>query len=318
MNIKIKKQIKEIQKSNISDWLVSFWLIKRKVNVTSKEASYSAWLVNLDKKLPTRFKGYLKKQLQGRKFHIEEYDYNNMDGDDVLFTIDASGTDFTKIEAEINKGFDNPRIENYKELLNSWGYVVLFEKEDQKLYAWKKINADTQPKKVASKGVVFFINQELVDPDDKEVFVIYPDYDFFVYESTVFITSKKEFESSMNFREGLKRKTMELIDDFKKLNIFKNIELIELYVSNNQHHLRKMASILKAGYYKQPDYLKKLIDVNKKENWELKVENDQIIVEEETIGLLLKLLNNDRLRSPINDEVFDASAKSSINKKVFK
>ena len=75
-----------------------------------------------------------------------------------------------------------------------------------------------------------------------------------------------------------------------------------------------MASILKSGYYKQPDYLKKLIAVNKKEKWDLKVENGQIVVEEETIDLLLKLLNNDRLRSPINDEIFDAAAKSKVNK----
>ena len=167
---------------------------------------------------------------------------------------------------------------------------------------------------MASKGILFFINKELVDPDDKEVFVIYPNYDFFVYKRTVFIASKKQFESSMNFREGMKRKSAEVIADFKNLETFKNIELIEQYVGNNLHHLRKMASILKSGYYKQPDYLKKLIAVNKKEKWDLKMENGQIVVEEETIDLLLKLLNNDRLRSLINDEIFDAAAKSKVNK----
>ncbi|SEP98006.1 DUF4868 domain-containing protein [Basfia succiniciproducens] len=315
MSAKIKKKIKTIQTENFNNWSVSFWLIKRKSIAKTKEFKYSAWRVDMDKKLPTRFKGYLKKQLQNREFHIENYDYSNADCDDVLLTIDAGITDFSKIEAEISKGFDNPRIERHDNLLNSWAYVILFESGDKKLYAWKKISTDTQPKKVASKGVLFFINKELVDPDDKEVFMIYPNYDFFVYEGTAFISSKKQFESSMNFREGMKSKSAEVIDDFKKQKTFQNIELIEKYVGNNLHRLRKMASILKSGYYKQPDYIKKLIAVNKKEKWELKVENGQIVVEEETIELLLKLLNNDRLRSPINNETFDASAKSHVNNK---
>lgn len=36
-----------------------------------------------------------------------------------------------------------------------------------------------------------------------------------------------------------------------------------------------------------------MIEVSKEEGWELKVEDGQVVVEEETIELLLKLLNND-------------------------
>ena len=79
------------------------------------------------------FKGYLKNQLQGKKFHVEKYDYSNADCDDVLLTVDSGITDFEKVEAEINKGFDNPRVDNHKDLLNSWAYVILFEKDDKKV-----------------------------------------------------------------------------------------------------------------------------------------------------------------------------------------
>lgn len=145
------------------------------------------------------------------------------------------------------------------------------------------------------------------------MFVIYPNYDFFVYQGVTFISSKRQFESSMNFRDGMKAKSDEVLSDFQQNSTFKNIELIKEYVGDNLHHLRKMASILKSGYYKQPDYIQNLIKVSKKEKWELKVENGQIVVEKETIDLLLKLLNNDRLRSLINDETFDASAKSRVS-----
>jgi len=74
-----------------------------------------------------------------------------------------------------------------------------------------------------------------------------------------------------------------------------------------------MASILKAGYYKQSGYIQRMIEVSKEEGWELTVKDGKIVVEDETIELLLKLLNNDHLRSPINNEVFDAAAKARVS-----
>jgi hypothetical protein len=310
MSTKAKKQLKEIKAEDFGGWSSSFWLIKKK---TSKETPYSTFRVDMDHKLQNRFRRYLKQQLQGKEFHLAEYDYSNADGDDALFTIDADTTDFSKVVVEINKGFGNPKVSTHEELLKSWAYVILFEKDGRKLYAWKKVSADTQPKKAAAKDLAFFLNKKLVDLDDKEVFMIYPRYDFFVYDGTTFIANKRQFESSMNFREGMKTKAAQVIQDFVNSGSFVNTERITKYVGENLHHLRKMASILKAGYYKQPNYIQRMIAVSKEEGWELKVESGKVVVEDETIELLLKLLNNDRLRSLINGETFDAAAKAHVN-----
>ena len=304
--------LEHIKKEDFSDWDVSFWLIKRKL--VNKENQYSALTVEIDGKLTNKFKSYLKKQLQEKAYHIETYDYSNADGEDVLFTMDMDTTDFKKVIDEINKGFDNARVEKYDDLLNSWGYVILFEKNEKKLFSWKQISADTQAKKVKAKDKVFFKNHKLIDVDENQVFVIYPYFDFFAFEEKVIIAHKRQFENSMNFRDGMIAKSKDLLTEFTQLGTFQNIELIEKFIGNNLHHLRKMASIFKSGYYKQPDYIKSLIAVNSTEEWNLKIENDQIVIEEETIGLLLVLLNNDRLRSIINDETFDASAKSIVKK----
>ena len=311
MTTKTRRQLKEISSEDFGGWFASFWLIKK--HQVSKENAYSALRVDMDKKLNSRFKRYLKQQLQGKDFHLTEYDYSNADGDDALFTIDADATDFSKVAAEIEKGFGNKKVSSHEELLKSWAYVILLEKEDRKLFAWKKISADTQPKKATSKDLAFFLNKKLVDLDDKEVFMIYPRYDFFVYGGTTFIANKRQFESSMNFREGMKAKAAEVIQDFVNTGNFENTERITKYVGENLHHLRKMASILKAGYYKQPEYIQKMIAISKEEGWALKVKDGKVVVEEETIELLLKLLNNDRLRSPINNETFDAAAKARVN-----
>ena len=156
-----------------------------------------------------------------------------------------------------------------------------------------------------------------MDLDDKEIFVIYPSFDFFVFDGTTFIANKRQFEISMNFREGMKSNGEKMLSAFMELDLFEGggIEILREFVGTNLHHLRKLSSIQKAGYYLQPDYIEKLIRVSKKEKWELKIKNGKIIVELETAELLLKLLNNDRLRSPINDELFDSAAKAPVKKK---
>lgn len=294
----------------LTKWTATFWLVKR--YMANHAAHYSVLRVNTDAKLQKRLKGYVTNQLQGKDRHLAEYDFNNADGDDALFTIAAEATDFPKVEVAINAGFDNAIANEYQDLLNSWAYVVQLEHDKDRLYAWRKISTLTQPKKVQSRKAIFFFEHKLVDVEDKEVFLIDPHFDFFVHGSMIFIANKKEFEISMNFREGMKAKAAEVIENFNESGHFKNVDLIQKYVGDNMHHLRKMASILKAGYYQQSDYIQRMIEVSKEEGWEMKVENGQIVVEEETIELLLKLLNNDRLRSPINNEIFDAAAKAPV------
>lgn len=307
-----KATLNALKAAELKNWTATFWLVKR--YMASHAAHYSVLRVNTDAKLQKRLKGYVIDQLQGKNFHLSEYDYSNADGDDTLFTIAADATDFPQVVDAINTGFDNAIAKEYQELLNSWAYVVQLELGNDHLYAWRKISTLTQAKKVQSRKATFFVEHKLVDVEDKEVFLIDPRFDFFVHEGMIFIANKKEFEISMNFREGMKAKAAEVIQNFSVCGHFKNVDLIRKYVGDNMHHLRKMASILKADYYQQPDYIQRMIAVSKEEGWELKVEDGQIVVEEETIELLLKLLNNERLRSLINNETFDAAVKALVKK----
>ncbi|WP_448480176.1 DUF4868 domain-containing protein [Pseudoxanthomonas mexicana] len=310
-----KTQFKQIRSEDFNGWHASFWLIKK--HQAERESAYRALRVNMDRKLQNRFKRYLKAQVQGKEFHLEEYDFNNADGDDALFTIGSEATDFGKVQSAIEAAFDAPNVVAYSELLGSWAYVILFEKDGKRIFAWKKVSADTDPKKAKSRDAAFFLDHKLMDLDDKEIFVIYPSFDFFVFDGTTFIANKRQFEISMNFREGMKSNGEKMLSAFMELDLFEGggIEILREFVGTNLHHLRKLSSIQKAGYYLQPDYIEKLIRVSKKEKWELKIKNGKIIVELETAELLLKLLNNDRLRSPINDELFDSAAKAPVKKK---
>jgi len=125
---------KKLKSIEFSRWSVTFWLVKRKA--AQREASYSVLRVDIDAKLQKRFRGYVKQQLQGRNFHLDEYDFSNADADDVLLTLDTDATDFPKVEQAIEQGFDNQRAREYKDLLNSWAYVIHLEHDGEHFYAW--------------------------------------------------------------------------------------------------------------------------------------------------------------------------------------
>lgn len=312
MNANLGRQrLKEIKSLDLDGWSVGFWLVKRKMS--RKTARYEVLRVNTDARLQQRLRGYLHAQFQQPDFHVEPYDFNNADGDDVLFAIAADATDFAKVAAAIGEGFDNPHARSYQELLDAWAYVVLFEHRDRQLFAWRKINADTQPKKVKSKSATFFQAQKLIDIEEKEIFLIDPRYDFLVFDGAVLIANKRQFEISMNFREGMQANGEEVLKELEHLAIVSDVEVIRKYVGNNLHHLRKLSAIRKSAYYRQPGYMGKLVKINQQEKWGLKIEHGRIVVEEATVELLLTLLNNDRLRSPINDELFDSAVKAPVS-----
>jgi hypothetical protein len=310
MSAKEASRLKKLKALDLSKWAVSFWLVKRKA--AQDGFAYSVLRVDIEARLAKRFRGYVKAQVQDRAFHLDAYDFSNADPDDVLLTLDTDATDFHKIEAAIDGGFDNPRAKEYADLLNALAYVVVFESSGKRLFALRKINTLNHPKKAITRQALFFENHKLIDVEDKQVFMIDPRFDFFVFDGTTFIVSKAAFETAMNFREGMKDKGKELLDAFKTMDFLSDVEPIRTYVGDNLRHLRKLAAIQSAGYYSKPDYMAKLVKVVKAEKWDLKIEGGKIIVEEETMELLLKLLNNDRLRSPINDEVFDSSAKKAV------
>lgn len=314
MTVNQAKILNKLKNFDLAGWIPTFWLVKRKV--LDREAKYSVLRVEMDEKLQRRFKGYLKTQLQTRNFHLESYEFSNGDTDDVMLTLDKDATDFPKVEAAIEQGFDNPIAQEYSELLSSWAYVVQFERGKDRLYAWRQISAMTDPKKVKTKKATFFQNHRLIDVDEDKVFLIDPRFDFFVFDGITFIANKRAFESAMNFRDGMKKNGIELLNEFKTMDFLSDVAPIQEYVSDNLHHLRKLASIKKSGYYKQPHYVSSLMKVSQEEGWGLKIANGKIVVEAETMELLLKLLNNDRLRSPINDELFDSAAKKMVAKKV--
>jgi hypothetical protein len=307
---KVAKKLAGLRKMDLKAWATTLWLVKRRL--IERGASYSVIRVDTDKKLQAKLKKMVTDKTHGTTYHLEEYAFLNADQDDRVFTIDSAETDFQRIQAEIQKGLANEKAKAFGDLLNSWAYVIEVRHDHKAVYGFRKINSLTQAKKVHSLASYIFRDQLLIDVEEEKVFTIDPHIDFFVYDGTVFITSKKGFESALNFRKGMEDNRDVVLEDLKIAGFFSDVEPIRKIVGSNLHLLRKISAIQKSGYYKDKIFIESLVKINAAEKWGLLIKDDKIVVTDENVELVLTLLNNSRLKSLINQEVFDVPVKKKV------
>jgi Domain of unknown function (DUF4868) len=311
MTTKIAKKLAHLRQTDFKPWAMTLWLVKRRLDV-DKQAHYSVLRVDVDKKLQNKLKQAVTDRVHDANYKLEEYDFLTADQDNQLFTIESVDTDFIKIQDEVNKGLANKKVEEYEGLLDSWAYVIKLEHGGSVVYGVRKINKFTQAAKIKAVSYFYFQDKMLVDLEDKKVFAIDTHIDFFAYDGTIFIINKKEFESVLNFRDGMEKNRDTILAEFVTLKVFGDAEPIRKVVGANLHLLRKMSSIQKSGYYKDKKFLEDLHARNKEKGWNLTIENGVIVIEELNVDFVLKLLNNERVESQINHEVFDAVVKKKV------
>ncbi|HSH88327.1 MAG TPA: Kiwa anti-phage protein KwaB-like domain-containing protein [Methylophilus sp.] len=310
MTINVKQTLQTLRASDFKHWVTTFWLVKRKLS--QQQAKYSVLKVDTDAKLEKKLKQAVTDKVLDTDYQLDDYDFLTADQDKGLLTIASSDTDVMLIQAEIEKGTANAKVEQYEELLDSWAMVIKLEYQDKTIYAYRKINKFNNAARLSHISFIQFKDKELKDLDEKEIFTIDTQVDFFTYEGTTFIANKKEFESTLNFRAGMEKNRDVVLQEFVDLKILSDASLLKEHIGANLNYLRKVSSIQKSGYYKDAKFLEELIKVNDLKKWGLTVENGAIVINEDSIDLVLTLLNNGRLESPINHEIFDASVKKKV------
>jgi hypothetical protein len=306
----VKHSLQALRASDFKHWVTTFWLVKRKLS--QQQAKYSVLKVDTDTKLEQKLKNAVTEKILDQDYQLDDYDFLTADQDKSLLTIASSETDVTLIQAEIEKGTANAKVEQYEQLLDSWAMVIKLEHQDKAIYAYRKINKFNHAARLSHVSFIQFKDQELKDLDEKEIFTIDTQVDFFTYDGTTFIANKKEFEKTLNFRAGMEKNRDVVLKEFVDLNIFNDASLLKEHIGANLNYLRKVSSIQKSGYYKDATFMEELVKVNQLKNWGLQVENGAIVINEASIDLVLTLLNNGRLESPINHEMFDAAVKKKV------
>lgn len=310
-----KKLLKKIKTLDWNRASVSLYLVKREL--VHRKATYDVLQVNVDTKLRKKLRGITSSKIQQSNAAVE-YDFNTADLDDNLLGIATSETDFQSIIDVIAAEEEPDLADSIEQLIDSWLYIARLNiAGEPPLYAARRVSDGWTTKKVSQLISMIFQNSMLVDIEQKEIFRIDGKVDFFSYDGTTFIADKKNFETALNFREGMERNRDEIVGEFHTMNLFDNASEVSTLVGDNIRRLRRLSQVKKAGYYKDANFLANLKKVNDEEGWGIKYSADgKLLVTEGDIETVLRVLNNDRLTSKINSENFDVDVKHKLGSSI--
>jgi len=308
----IQAAFKSAKSNNWSGAIVSLYIAHRVLDPNTRTATYAVLSVNADEKLRKRLRSIANKTISVAN-RVIEYDFNTADHDDDFLGLTTSETDMQRIVDQITS--TTPRTaDKVDDLLNAWVYIIrLTVRNEEPLFSVRQVSKGWSTKKVSQLTSLIFENNMLMDLDDKQVFKIDNQLDFFSYNGAIFIADKKNFELAMNFRLGMEQNRDSIVGEFVANNVLNSTNKLVVLVGNNLRRLRKLAQVKKAGYYKDPNYMARLKAINRTENWGLKYLPDGTLnITDDNIDDVLRILNNDRLRSPINDENFNVDVKHKL------
>lgn len=290
--------------------VVSLWVVHRSLT-PSRQAKYSALKVDASPDLRVKLRKIVKNRVDLCN-QVEPYEYVTEDQDERIFEIPVDTTDYMEVITLVNRNGEEHKIEKTEQLMQAWGYVIKLQIEDQYVHAFRKLGAQWGSKK--SEGWNWFMkNHVLMELEEKVVFKADHRIDFLGFDGSVFILNKKDFEQAMNFREGMVKHRDEIIREFEDLGIFNDTSILKSTIGDNLHRLRRISMVRKSGFYRYPWYMEKLEELNKELSWGLTISEDSVIeVTEDNVDLILTLLNNDRLKSPITDQIYDVAAKKPV------
>lgn len=300
-----RTKLNNLKELNFSRASTSLAIVKEyKVDrVSHYDIKYVPIQERLEKRLHQIVTGNIK-----RSNTVEDYTFDCPDPEtDQVRSINYEETDFFRIFEQVTQL--NPEediIKDIEELVKAKAYLIIL----RNLNGIQIVGFKTLPenwKMKYQKGLIplLFSDNSFKDLEEDSVFSISSFIDFFYYNETIFILSKKEFEIGLNFREGMLNNANELYNEVIRLNIFKNLDILTTRVGNNQRYLRKIATIRNLGHFRNPIFMQRLEQLSLAKGWNINFENGQIVFTEETLDDILTLLQNKRLHSELTDQDFD-------------
>ena len=302
----------QVKSIDLSTATVSLYVVHRKMRGT--RAEYTAYHVNSEENLRLKLRKVVQDRLS-EATSITEYDYLTTDQDDGLLSIDINETDFARIINSIEPSIDVPNVISISELANALMYIIRLDTSDNiTIYAARRVSNQWTIKKI--KGIMFaaFIDGQLRDLKEEVAFRVDKIIDFFSFRGKIFIANKKNFETALNFREGIKRHGEETIREFAELQIVDDPEKLKTLIGDSIPLLRRLAKVRRSEYYHDDSYMDKLREVAEEQKWrDIKFNNKgQPIVEEDTLMTLLTLLNDDRMKSYVIGVSYDVEVKHPV------
>lgn len=304
----LRTKFRNLKRLNLQDTEVSLAIVKeyKRNRVSQYEVNY----VQINPRLETRLRNIIIRKIEAANtFETYTYDCPEPEEDEVR-AINSDETDFFRILEQLQSL--NPEediIEDIDELVKAKAYLIILRNDDGiQTVGFKTLPENWKMKRDRGLIPLLYRENRFEDLEEENVFSISSFIDLIYFDEALFILSRKNFESGLNFRDGMIAKADELYQEVQEANLFVNMEILTNRVGNNQRYLRKIATIKNLGYYQDANYLLRLRAISEQRNWGIQFQDGQIVITEEHLDAILTLLQNKRLHSELTDETFDVDS----------
>ncbi len=280
---------------------IHLWVFKR----SSTKHRFSSFYVQTDAKLSSLLIGVA----QGEVHRITEwanYTYLAETNENSCLASPMVDSDFEFLKERVDRPEPDCRVRTIKDLKNADGYVVKFIHNNQVVYAIKKSAGNWKTSYLKTHINIVFRNGELSAAEDNG-FAIEKSFDFYALDQTLFIASKRAFESSMEHRASYVRAFIDLRQNAVFSTLFTDMQPMISYVGTNSIQLRRMARIEERSLFNRPGFLRAVQAVSVRRGWGLNFDpaTNKLVPCDQTIKTIMQVLLDHRLLSEVTDLIYD-------------
>jgi Domain of unknown function (DUF4868) len=293
---------------NYKESTVQLWIFKK----STTSAKFRAWHVRTDRVIEELFRSAIEKETS----RITEYfEYTPLAQNNEASCL-SHRLEHSKSFLALLELINQPELEHTtskeSDLKGACGYAVKFQCRET-VYAVRKTAPTWRPTTRKSLINTIFKNGELSAMPD-ESFSFDSTFDFYGFNQTIFVASKRAYESSMSDKQVYQTSFEELILSNDFLNLFTDVGPLKSYIGNNSMQLRRMTAIQQKSIYTRDDFLSKLRETNKCRSWGLNFdESGKIIACELTAKTILQVLLDHRLLSEITETTYDVPDATQVS-----
>ncbi len=280
---------------------IHLWVFKR----SATPRRFSSFYVQTDENL----NGLLLAVVRGEVNRITEwanYTYLSETNENSCLASPITGSDFEFLKERVDRPEPDCRVRSIKDLKNADGYVVKFVHNNEVVYAVKKSASNWKTSYLKTHINLVFRNGELSAAEDNG-FAIEKYFDFYAFDKTLFIASKRAFESAMEHRASYAQAFVALRGNAAFSALFTNMQPMIDYVGTNSIQLRRMARIEERSLFNRPGFLGAVQTVSARRGWGLNFDpaTNRLIPCDQTVKTILQVLLDHRLLSEVTDLIYD-------------
>jgi hypothetical protein len=277
------------------------WVFKK----STTEKKFSAWHVKTDQEIEQLFKTAISTEIERIS---ESSAYSPLAQTNESSCLTHALEESAGVIALLNQ-VDQPEVENtdahLKHLKGAAGYLVKFQSGTDFAYAIRRTAPNWRPTIRKSLINAVFKNGELsATPDEAFSFDSY--FDFYCFNETIFVASKRAYESTTSDKKAYQTNFQQLTLDPDFANVFSSIAPLTSYIGQNAMQLRRITVIQQKALYRRPDFTLKLRTINLSRNWGLNFDSaGKLIVCANTAKVIMQVLLDHRLLSEVTDTIYD-------------